>query len=71
MERSQPILDAFSAWLRTQRQRVLPKSALGQAITYCMNQWSKLVVFMDGRLELDNNRSEHSISHSLSGGRFG
>jgi len=59
---SRPILDAFSAWLRTQRARVLPKSALGQAITYCLNQWEKLEAFLkDGRLELDNNRSERSI----------
>ncbi|GAX90934.1 transposase [Effusibacillus lacus] len=62
IERSRPILDAFLAWLRTQRPRVLPKSALGQAIVYCLNQWEKLESFLkDGRLELDNNRSERSI----------
>lgn len=62
LERSRPVLDAFSAWLRTQRSRVLPKSAFGKAITYCRNQWDKLEAFMkDGRLELDNNRSERSI----------
>lgn len=59
---SRPILDAFLAWLKTQRSRVLPKSALGEAITYCLNQWEKLVAFLkDGRLELDNNRGERSI----------
>lgn len=62
LERSQPILDAFSAWLREQTPRVLPKSALGQAIKYCRNQWDRLVVFLeDGRLEIDNNRAERSI----------
>ncbi|QGQ97671.1 IS66 family transposase [Paenibacillus psychroresistens] len=62
MARSRPILDAFSAWLRTQRSRVLPKSKLGEAIIYCQNQWEKLETFMnDGRLEIDNNRSERSI----------
>ncbi|WP_017753736.1 IS66 family transposase [Calidifontibacillus oryziterrae] len=62
IERSQPVLDAFSVWLKTQRSKVLPKSALGQAIQYCLNQWDKLVVFLkDGRLEIDNNRSERSI----------
>lgn len=62
LERSRPILDAFLAWLRTQRSRVLPKSALGQAVKYCLNQWEKLEAFMkDGRLELDNNRAERSI----------
>lgn len=62
LERSQPLLDAFSAWLQTQKARVLPKSTLGQAVQYCLNQWDKLVGFLeDGRLEIDNNRSERSI----------
>jgi transposase len=61
-EKSRPVLDAFSTWLHEQSVQVLPKSALGKAITYCLNQWSKLVVFLeDGNLELDNNRSERSI----------
>lgn len=62
LERSQPVLDAFSAWLREQTPKVLPKSALGQAIKYSRNQWEKLVSYLkDGRLEIDNNRSERSI----------
>lgn len=62
LERSRPILEAFSVWLKQQSTRVLPKSAFGQAITYCRNQWDKLEAFLnDGRLELDNNRSERSI----------
>ena len=56
--RSRLVLDAFLEWLKTQTPKVLPKSALGKAIKYCLNQWDKLVVFLqDGRLELDNNRS--------------
>ncbi|QSQ08855.1 hypothetical protein H0A61_01200 [Koleobacter methoxysyntrophicus] len=62
LEHSRPVLDAFLAWLKYQRPRVLPKSAFGKAIQYCLNQWDKLKAFMlDGRLELDNNRSERSI----------
>lgn len=62
LERSHPILEAFSAWLKYQTPRVLPKSALGQAIAYCRNQRDKLEAFLkDGRLELDNNRGERSI----------
>ncbi|WP_407272378.1 IS66 family transposase [Radiobacillus sp. PE A8.2] len=62
IERSQPLLDAFSEWLKKQAPKVLPKSALGQAVQYCRNQWQKLVVFLeDGRLEIDNNRSERTI----------
>lgn len=61
-ERSRPVMDAFLAWLKYQSPRVLPKSAFGQAITYCRNQWDKLEAFLkDGRLELDNNRAERSI----------
>lgn len=35
---------------------------LGQAIGYSLNQWEKLTAYLaDGRLEMDNNRSERSI----------
>lgn len=62
LEHSRPVLEAFLAWLKYQGPRVLPKSAFGQAITYCRNQWEKLAAFLqDGRLELDNNRGERSI----------
>jgi hypothetical protein len=62
LKRGRPIIDEFKAWLDYQKPRVLPKSAFGQAIGYCLNQWDKLLAFLaDGRLELDNNRSERSI----------
>ena len=62
LELSRPVLDAFADWLKFQLPRVLPKSALGVAIRYCRNQWDKLENFLlDGRLEIDNNRSERSI----------
>jgi len=61
-ERSLPILDAYLVWLREKRPLVLPKSALGQALIYSLNQWDKLTAFLkDGRLEIDNNRSERAI----------
>jgi transposase len=60
--KSKPVIDKFKDWLKYQRPRVLPKSLLGKAIQYCLNQWEKLTAFLlDGRLELDNNRSERSI----------
>lgn len=59
---SRPILDAFFAWMGEQEPRVLPKSLLGTAITYTLKQWEKLNVFLqDGRLAIDNNRSERAI----------
>ena len=68
LEKSKPVLDAFLVWLKIQDKKVLPKSALGKAITYCLNQWDKLVAFLeDGRLEIDNNRSERSIKSVVIG----
>jgi len=62
LEHAEPILDEFHAWLKRQKQHVLPKSAFGQAITYCLNQWDELNHYLlDGRLEIDNNRAERSI----------
>ncbi len=47
---------------------MLPKSALGAAITYCRKQWPELVRFLeDGRLELDSNRAERSIKPFVMG----
>ncbi|MBC7075955.1 MAG: IS66 family transposase [Syntrophomonadaceae bacterium] len=62
LELAKPILDEFHIWLKKQRQQTLPKSAFGQAIAYCLNQWDDLSHFLlDGRLEIDNNRAERSI----------
>ena len=64
LKQSKPVLDAFLSWLKIQEQIVLPKSALGKAITYCLNQWDKLVAFLeDGRLEIDN--IIHHRAHEL------
>ncbi len=47
--------------LRLSRQ-VLPKSALGQAVTYTLNQWSKLRRCFDhAEVELSNNLAENSM----------
>ncbi|WP_206920471.1 IS66 family transposase, partial [Alicyclobacillus suci] len=62
LEQSRPVLDAFLPWLEFQKENILPKSALGEAVNYCLRQWGKLTVFLeDGHLEIDNNRGERSI----------
>ena len=44
------------------RERVLPKSATGQAVTYTLNMWPKLRrVFEHGEVELSNNLAENSM----------
>ena len=61
-QRSRVVLALFRVWLDQMSVSALPKSKLGEAITYCLHQWRKLNAFLqDGRLELDNNRSERAI----------
>ncbi|MCU8094341.1 IS66 family transposase [Shewanella sp. SM20] len=59
---SQPLLDELHRWLEKSQHHVPPKSSLGKAITYCLNQWPNLNRYLeDGRLNIDNNRAERAI----------
>jgi transposase len=67
-EKSVPILDHFKEWLQAKHHSVLPSSALGEAITYALNQWESLKVFTrDGRVEIDNNRVERAVRYLVLG----
>lgn len=57
-----PILKEFEVWLRTERDQVLPKSPIGQAFTYTLNQWQALCRYTeDGALSIDNNLAERMV----------
>jgi transposase len=69
-----PILVRFRAWLQSLRpggppcegvappSPVLPKSPMGQAVAYVLNQWDALCVYTtDGDLAIDNNVSENAL----------
>lgn len=59
-ELSEPIAQDFYRWAG--QAGALPKSLVGKAIHYALEQRQYLMnVYMDGRLELSNNRSERSI----------
>jgi transposase len=61
-EKSLPLLNQLHTWLTKSAQQVLPKTKLGEAIHYCLNQWNKLVRYtLDGHLTIDNNRAERAI----------
>jgi transposase len=63
LEKSKPVLKEFHEWLTASEQKALPKSALGKAIKYCLNQWGRLNVFLlDGNVEISNNRAKSSSS---------
>jgi len=60
LEQSKPIADEFFEWAGL--VCALPKSALGKAVHYALSQRPHLEnVYLDGRLELSNNRAERSI----------
>lgn len=57
-----PIMEAYRSWLDEEAKKTLPKSKLGEAIKYSLNQWQTLIVFLeDGRLSCDNNLAERCI----------
>jgi transposase len=61
-EKAKPILDEFKDWLQTKQPLTPPKGLLGQAISYTLSNWKKLIVYLqDGRLRPDNNLVENAI----------
>jgi transposase len=59
---ARPVLERFKSWLDEQAQQVLPKSPLGEALTYARAQWVALTRYVeDGILEIDNNRAERAL----------
>jgi len=61
-EKSRPLVDGIRNWLERLKGEVLPKSMLGAAVTYGMNQWEKLTRFLeDERIDLSNNLAERGI----------
>ncbi len=63
-----PILKEFNSWLIVVQPTTPPKSLLGAAISYTLNQWSKLMRYVDdGRLEISNNRTERAIKPFATG----
>jgi transposase len=61
-ERALPILTEIRAWLERASLTTLPKSPIGQAVSYALGNWKSLVRYCeDGRLAIDNNASERAL----------
>jgi len=65
-EKSVARLAQFKSWLQSQQAsrggHVLPKSPMGRAITYALNQWEALCVYAaDADLAIDNNAAENAL----------
>ena len=68
LEQAKPVLDALLSWANEMQVKTAPKSALGRAIHYLLEQWPYLTRYLeDGRLELSNNRAERSIKPFVMG----
>jgi len=68
---SAPLINQLHDWLieKSSDRRVLPKSSLGKAVRYSLNQWDELTVFLgDGAIPFDNNETESEL-RSLTIGR--
>lgn len=60
LQRSKPVAEEFFSWADS--INALPKAAIGKAVHYALKQRRYLEnIFLDGRLELSNNRAERSI----------
>ncbi len=67
-EESAPLIEKIRECTEVWSVEVLPRGAVGAAVTYMRNQWSTLTRFLeDPQLELDNNAAERAMRHVVLG----
>ena len=60
--KSIPVLNEMKIKLESSKDTIPPKSKLGEAVNYTLNQWNKLINYtLDGRLANNNNIMEREI----------
>ena len=67
-EHSQPVMDKLHAWFLAQfaEKKVEPNSGLGTAITYCLNHWPPLTLFLrEAGAPLDSNIVERALKKCI------
>ena len=64
------VLDKLHAWAEKSLDEVPPSSLTGKALSYLLNQWPKLIGYLeDGRIPIDNNVTERAIRPFVIGRR--
>ena len=59
---AKPLLEKFRKWLEKKSLHVVPKSLLGKAVSYSLDQWPRLVGYLEiGHATPDNNLAENAI----------
>src|SRR5262249_5650281 len=65
-----PLLTSFGEWLTEQERLVLPRSPIGQAISYAQSNWPALIRYPEsGELSIDNNLAERMLRAQAIGRR--
>jgi transposase len=67
-EHSKPVMEKLHIWLQAQfdERLVEPNSGLGQAISYLLNHWQKLTLFLEKPgVPLDNNIVERALKKAI------
>lgn len=65
---AKPLLTDLKKYLTAKYSVVPPKSSLGLAISYTLNQWDKLMNYLeDGRLAFSNNHMERAVKPFVMG----
>ena len=67
-EKSKPLMEKLHEWLKAQfpEKRVEPNSSLGKAISYLLNHWKALSLFLTvPGAPLDNNVVERSLKRAI------
>jgi hypothetical protein len=67
-EHSGPVMENLKVWLGVQfaESKVEPNSGLGKAISYLLNHWDKLTLFLRvPRAPLDNNIVERALKKAI------
>ncbi|MGE3760441.1 MAG: IS66 family transposase [Pseudobdellovibrionaceae bacterium] len=61
-EQAVPVWDEFKQWAEVHQRKVPPKSKIGEAYHYFLNEYEYLTGYLrDGRLEMDNGFAERAI----------
>lgn len=69
-EQAKPIFTDLGQLMATVRAEVLPKSPLGQSLTYAHNQWPAMALYLEvAEAEIDNNSVEHALRSVVLGRR--
>jgi transposase len=61
-QQAAPVLEEFKSWMDKRVIQTPPKGLLGQALSYALTQWPRLIRYLEnGHITPDNNLAENAI----------